>query len=90
MWLYSSELCLNLQAVLGPVYIFFSFTVFEAYTKGPITWRTFNPGVELSPVNRIEIFCDYMDDFNPGFETLYYTFLALIRGSKKSFYFVFL
>jgi hypothetical protein len=40
--------------------------------KGPITWRTFNPGVELSPVNRVEIFCDYMDDFNPGVETLYY------------------
>jgi hypothetical protein len=38
--------------------------------KGPITWRIFNPGVELSPVNRVEIFCDYMDDFNPGVETL--------------------
>jgi hypothetical protein len=32
--------------------------------------RTFNPGVELSPVNWVEIFCDYMDDFNPGVETL--------------------
>jgi hypothetical protein len=29
------------------------------YYRGPITWRTFNPGVELSPVNRVEIFCDY-------------------------------
>jgi hypothetical protein len=29
-------------------------------------WSIFNPGVELSPVNRVEIFCDYMDDFNPG------------------------
>jgi hypothetical protein len=28
-----------------------------------------DPGVELSPVNRVEIFCDYMDDFNPGIET---------------------
>jgi hypothetical protein len=53
--------------------------------KGPITWRTFNPGVELSPVNRVEIFCDYMDDFNPGVETLYYTFSASIPGSKKAF-----
>ena len=48
-------------------------------TKGPITWRTFNPGVEL------EFFCDYKDDFNPGVETLYYTFLASIPGSKKAF-----
>jgi hypothetical protein len=55
-----------------------------------ITWSIFNPGVELSPVNRVEIFCDYMDDFNPGVETLYYTFSASIRGSKKSLYFVFL
>jgi hypothetical protein len=52
--------------------------------------RFINPGVELSPVNRVEIFCDYMDDFNPGVETLYYTFSASIRGSKKSLYFVFL
>jgi hypothetical protein len=59
-------------------------------TKGPITWSIFNPGVELSPVNRVEIFCDYMDDFNPGVETLYSTFSASIRGSKKSLYFVFL
>jgi hypothetical protein len=29
-----------------------------------------NPVVELSPVNRVEIFCEYMDDFNPGVETL--------------------
>jgi hypothetical protein len=29
----------------------------------PITWSTLNPGVELSPVNRVEIFCYYMDDF---------------------------
>ena len=42
-----------------------------------------NPGVELSPVNRVEIFFDYMDDFNPGVKTLYYTFSASIRGSKK-------
>ena len=27
--------------------------------KGPITWSIFNPGVELSPVNRVEIFFDY-------------------------------
>jgi hypothetical protein len=59
-------------------------------SKGPITWSIFNPGIELSPVNRVEIFCDYMDDFNPGVETLYYTFSASIRGSKKSLYFVFL
>jgi hypothetical protein len=24
-------------------------------TKGPITWSIFNPGVELSPVYRVEI-----------------------------------
>ena len=42
----------------------------EQLTKGPITWSIFNPGVELSPVNRVEIFCDYMDDFNPGVEML--------------------
>ena len=59
-------------------------------SKGPITWNIFNPGVELSPVNRVEFFCEYMDDFNPGVETLYYTFSASIRGSKKSLYFVFL
>jgi hypothetical protein len=53
--------------------------------KGPITWRTFIPGVELSPVNRVEIFGDYMDDFNPGVETLHYTFSASIPGSKKVF-----
>jgi hypothetical protein len=38
---------------------------FNTRNKGLITWRTFNPGVELSPVNRVEFFCDYMDDFNP-------------------------
>jgi hypothetical protein len=40
--------------------------------------------------NRVEIFCDYMNDFNPGVETLYYTFSASIPGSKKSLHFVFL
>jgi hypothetical protein len=60
------------------------------WIKGPITWRTFNPGVELSSVNRVEIVCDYMDDFNPGVETLYYTFSASIPGGKKSLHFVFL
>jgi hypothetical protein len=54
-------------------------------SKGPITWSIFNPGVEFSPVDRVEIFCDYMDDFNPSVETLYYTFSASIRGSKKAF-----
>jgi hypothetical protein len=43
----------------------------------------FNPWVELSPVNRVEMFCDYMDDFNPGVETLYYMFSASIPGSEK-------
>ncbi len=38
---------------------------------GPITWSIFNPGVELSPVDRIEILYDYMEDFNPGVEILY-------------------
>jgi hypothetical protein len=38
----------------------------ESYNKGPITWTTFNPAVELGPVNRVEILCDYMDNFNPG------------------------
>jgi hypothetical protein len=33
---------------------------------------------------------DYMDDFNPGVETLYYTFSASIPGSKKSLHFVFM
>ncbi len=26
----------------------------------------FQPGVELSPVDRVEILYDYMEDFNPG------------------------
>jgi hypothetical protein len=73
-----------------PKYLMLFFLFNNLIIKGPITWRTFNPGVELSPVNRVEIFCDYMDDFNPGVETLYYTFSASIRGSKKSLYFVFL
>jgi hypothetical protein len=47
--------------------------------------ENFHPGVELSPVNRVEIFCDYMDDFNPWVETLYYTFSASIPRSKKAF-----
>jgi hypothetical protein len=64
---------------------YFDFLVSNRDTKGPITWRTFNPGVELGPVNRVEIFCDYMDDFNPGVETLYYTFSASIPGSNKAF-----
>jgi hypothetical protein len=46
-------------------------------------YYTFNPGVELSPVNRVEIFCDYMDDFNPGVETLYYTLSAIGIDSRK-------
>jgi hypothetical protein len=29
------------------------------------------PGIELSPANWVEIFCDYMDDFNLGVEILY-------------------
>jgi hypothetical protein len=52
--------------------------------------ENFQPGVELSPVNRVEFFCHYMDDFNLGVETLYYTFSASIPGSKKSLHFVFL
>ena len=47
--------------------------------------ENFQPRVELSPVNRVDIFCDYMADFNPGVETLYYTFSASIPGSKKAF-----
>ena len=47
--------------------------------------ENFQPGVELNPVHRVEIFCDYMDDFNPGVETLYYTFSASIPGSKIAF-----
>jgi hypothetical protein len=39
-------------------------------TKGPITWRIFNPGVELSPVDRVENFSDYMYDFNLGLKML--------------------
>jgi hypothetical protein len=58
--------------------------------KGPITWSIFNPGVELSPVNRVElspvnrveIFCDYMDDFNPGVETLYSLYVLGIDSRK--------
>jgi hypothetical protein len=30
----------------------------------------FRAGVELNPVNRVEFFCDYMDDFDTGVETL--------------------
>jgi hypothetical protein len=30
-------------------------------------------------VNRVEIFCDYMDDFNLGSETLCYTFSASMK-----------
>jgi hypothetical protein len=72
------------------IYLIAMSRIISKYSKGPITWRTFNPGVELSPVNRVDIFCDYMDDFNPGVETLHYTFSASIPGSKKSLYFVFL
>ena len=48
--------------------------------------ENFQPrGVELNPVHRVEIFCDHMDDFNPGVETLYYTFSASIPGNKIAF-----
>ena len=33
--------------------------------KGPITWKTFNPEVELSPVNRVEIFLRLHGRFQP-------------------------
>jgi hypothetical protein len=37
-------------------YIFQVYTkVLDKVAKGPITWTTFNPGVELSPVYRVEI-----------------------------------
>ncbi len=39
--------------------------------RRPITWSIFNPGVELSPVDRVEILYDYMKDFNPGVEMIY-------------------
>jgi hypothetical protein len=41
------------------------------WIKGPITWSTFNPRVELSLVNWVGNFCDYMGDFNHGVEMLY-------------------
>ena len=40
----------------------------------------FQPGVELSPVDRVEILYDYMEDFNPGVEILY---VPAIRSNKK-------
>jgi hypothetical protein len=36
-------------------------------------------------INRVEFFYDYMDDFNSGVETLYYTFSASNPGIKKAF-----
>ncbi len=46
-------------------------------SEGPITWSIFNPGVELSPVDRVEILYDYMEDFNPGPGLKCYTFPPL-------------
>jgi hypothetical protein len=70
--------------VILPAYIYIFTWLCHYSTQGPITWKTFNLGVELSPVNRVEFFCDYMDDFNPGVETLHYMFSASIPGSKKA------
>ncbi len=50
-------------------------------SKGPITWSIFNPGVELSPVDRVEILYDYMEDFNPEVEMLY---IPAIGSNKKA------
>ncbi len=41
----------------------------------------FNPGVELSPVDRVEILYDYMEDLNPGVEILY---VPAIGSNKKA------
>ncbi len=49
--------------------------------KGAITWSIFNPGVELSPVDRVEILYDYMEDCNPGVEMLY---VPAIGSNKKA------
>ena len=51
--------------------------------KGPI-W------LNSALLTGLKFFCDYMDDFNPGVETLYYTFSASIPGSKKKPSFCFL
>jgi hypothetical protein len=48
-----------------------------------------NPGLNSALLTGLKFFA-ITDDFNPGVETLYYTFSASIRGSKKSLYFVFL
>jgi hypothetical protein len=57
---------------------YYSLDIFAFYnnhssntSKEPIIWSTFNPGVELSAVNRFEIFVIYMDDFDPRVEMLY-------------------
>ncbi len=44
-------------------------------------WSIFNPGVELSPVDWVEILYDYMEDFNPGVEMLY---VPAIGSNKKA------
>jgi hypothetical protein len=57
---------------------------------GPDYMDNFQPRGLTQPCLPGWIFCDYMDDFNPGVETLYYTFSSSIPGSEKSLYFVFL
>ncbi len=44
-------------------------------------FQPFQPGVELSPVDRVEILYDYMEDFNPGVEMLY---VPAIGSNKKA------
>ena len=59
--------------------------------KGPITWRTFNPEVELSPVNRVEIFVAITWTIStPGLKRYTIRSRHQFPEVKKSLHFVFL
>jgi hypothetical protein len=61
----------------------------EKQLKGPITWSIFNPGVELSLLNRVEIFAITWTISTPGLKR--YTTRSRHRLAEvKSLYFVFL
>jgi hypothetical protein len=65
---------------------FWATSLRQGVLRGRLHGAFSTPGLNSALlINRVEFFCDYMDDFNPGVETLYYTFSASIRGSKKAF-----
>jgi hypothetical protein len=56
--------------------------VTERPIKGPITWSIFNPGVELSPVDRLKFFMITWKISTPGLKCYTFPPLEVTKSGK--------